>query len=307
MKVNHPVWRLAGLAAIPAIIGAGAAITLQSGLAPNPVLYLRADQGTLLLLVGSALSVIVSLTIVVWLSERRRALISQDAQQRQARERRLKLFQRIRHEISQPLTAAHGALENLEAAPDPVGRRQKIEAGRIALRRASAVVDELRKLADVERRPLDRETIRVNELLEGVVDFAREQHPTAAARLDVSVPRAWPLPTIRGDHDLLFMAVYNVVENALKFTPESGAVDVRATRTPGQVVIEIADNGRGIPSDEVTDVFDDLFRGRDTYGTPGTGIGLALVKTIIERHGGTVGIDSRLGYGTSITLRLAVT
>jgi two-component system OmpR family sensor kinase len=109
---------------------------------------------------------------------------------------------------------------------------------------------------------------------------------------------------VQGDEDLLFLAIYNLLDNAIKFTRPSDSVEVRAFEDREAVVIEVADTGPGIAEEEVPRVWEELYRGEGSGGVPGSGLGLALARAVIERHGGRVGLRSRIGQGTVVTLRL---
>jgi two-component system OmpR family sensor kinase len=111
---------------------------------------------------------------------------------------------------------------------------------------------------------------------------------------------------VEGDQDLLFLAAHNLVDNALKFTQPGDTIEIRAFEDGEQVVIEVADTGPGIPEEEIPHIWDELFRGQGGHGIPGSGLGLALVRAIAERHGGQVTLRSRRGQGTVFTLRLPV-
>ena len=109
---------------------------------------------------------------------------------------------------------------------------------------------------------------------------------------------------MRGDRDLLFLAVYNLLDNALKFTRPGDIIEVRAVENGRTVTVEVADTGPGIPEDELPHVFEELYRGQRARGTEGSGLGLALVRAIAERHRGMVTVRSREGEGTVFTLHL---
>jgi two-component system OmpR family sensor kinase len=115
-----------------------------------------------------------------------------------------------------------------------------------------------------------------------------------------------PFPTITGDRDLLLLAAYNLVENALKFTSAEDSVEVRAMEDGRTIVIEVADSGAGIPPEDLSGIFEELYRGSNARGTEGSGLGLALVNRIATLHGGGVGVRSSQTdpRGTVFTLRL---
>jgi two-component system OmpR family sensor kinase len=145
----------------------------------------------------------------------------------------------------------------------------------------------------------------MGDLLQEVVSLSRDRPEGGSRTLTLALPRApWPLPAVPGEEDLLLLALYNLLDNALKFTPAGGTVEVRAYEDGTNVVVEVADTGPGIPEEEVPHVWEDLYRGEGARGIPGSGLGLALVRAVATRHGGQVALRSRVGQGTVVTLRL---
>jgi two-component system OmpR family sensor kinase len=118
-----------------------------------------------------------------------------------------------------------------------------------------------------------------------------------------------PFPLVTGDRDLLALAVYNLIENALKFTSGEEAVEVRALEDGRAIVVEVADSGPGIPDEELSKIFEELYRGANARGIEGSGLGLALAQRIVELHGGQIMVrSSQTGpRGTVFTIRLPVT
>jgi two-component system OmpR family sensor kinase len=102
--------------------------------------------------------------------------------------------------------------------------------------------------------------------------------------------------------------VYNLVENALKFTSGNEAVEVRVLEDGKAIVVEVADSGPGIPSEELSKIFEELYRGINARGVEGSGLGLALVQRIVELHGGQIQVRSSQDNprGTVFTVRLPV-
>ena len=133
-----------------------------------------------------------------------------------------------------------------------------------------------------------------------------QEEPEAAERsISLSLPQApWPLPDVQGDEDLLLLALLNLLGNAVKFSEPGATVEVRAFEDADMVIIEVADTGPGIPEGEVPFVWQELYRGRGARGIPGSGLGLALVRAITERHGGQVTIRSRVRQGTVVAVKL---
>jgi len=114
----------------------------------------------------------------------------------------------------------------------------------------------------------------------------------------------WPLPPVWGDHDCLVVVFRNLMDNALKFSGEDGRVQVRAWQDGRAAVVEMADTGSGILPEDLPYIFEELYRGNNARHTPGSGLGLASAQRLVTLHGGTIGVDSRPGQGTVITLRL---
>lgn len=294
-------WRWT-LALLPAF--AGGAISLWLNATNRAPLYrVTIDLGTLLFALGIFLSAVISAILYCRTSTARArqetvAAASQD---------RRRFLRRLDHELKNPLTAILAGLANVSIADGAEAQRPAVDSVTAQANRLRALVTELRKLSDLETRELEREPVDMTELLEEVFALAQD-HPRAADRdLTLAVPRApWPLPTVSADRDLLFLAVYNPLDNALKFTQPNDTIELRAAEDDGEVVIEIADTGPGIPEDEIPQVWDELYRGEDARGVPGSGLGLSLVRAIVKRHGGEAGIRSRSGQGTLVTLRLPV-
>jgi two-component system OmpR family sensor kinase len=299
-------WRwLAALA--PLVLGlAYKAITLGEWL-ENPVLFLRGDTGTLALLFGVLLSGVASAFLLQSQRAARRRQADVVAVQTQAAEDRRQFLRRLDHELKNPLTAIQVGLANVASAPSPETGRTALESVRSQALRLSRLAADLRKLADLETRPLDRTSVNMAELLQEVVDVTADRPEAAQREVALTVPQApWPLPDVNGDPDLLFLAVHNLLSNALKFTQPGDRIEVRALEDGAAVVVEVADTGPGIPKKEIPHVWEELYRGEGARGVPGSGLGLALVRAIADRHDGQVALRSREGQGTVFTLRLPI-
>jgi two-component system, OmpR family, sensor kinase len=285
------------------LIGLGLALDLLwqflNGL--SPIIFMRVDAGTLFLL----LAITFSLVWVFGASMRTSAARRGEHALRQARleeaDAHRRFIRRLDHELKNPLTAIRAGLANL---PDS-GDGQVVPSVRAQVDRLAHLSADLRKLADLETQPLEREPVDVGELLNEVVEQVREREERLTRQIRVTVPRApWPLTPVPGDRDLLFLAIHNLVDNALKYSRAGDTIELRAFEDSAAVVIEVADTGAGIPEDELSQVWEELYRGRGARGVPGSGLGLALVRSIVERHGGTAGVRSRAGQGTVFALRL---
>ena len=222
-------------------------------------------------------------------------------------QKRRSFLRRLDHEIKNPLTGLRAALVNLEEAKESEERARAVTNAGRALERLTRLLTDLRKLSDLEERTIERFPVDVPDLLEDVVTAVRILPVCKGREINVLIPKVpSPFPTIVGDRDLLVLAVYNLVENALKFTSEEDSIEVRALEDGWNIVIEVADSGSGISADDLSKIFEELYRGSNARGTEGSGLGLALVNRIASLHHGGVGVRSSQTEprGTVFTLRL---
>ena len=223
------------------------------------------------------------------------------------RDNRRDFMRRLDHEIKNPLTGLRAALVNLKEEQTDEQRQRAVGNANRAVERLIRLLTDLRKLSDLEERAIERIAVDVPELLDDVVTAARVNPAYDGREINLLIPKVpSPFPTITGDRDLLLLAAYNLVENALKFTSEKESVEVRVLEDGRSIVIEVADTGMGIPSDDIAKIFEELYRGSNARGTEGSGLGLALVNRIASLHGGGVGVRSSQTdpRGTVFTLRL---
>ncbi len=293
------------LALVPFALGFAAALLLWAISDGPPIVRLRADLGTWLVLLGGLLSLLALTGVVVWAAAGRRldrALT--EARQAQAEAHR-RFLRQLDHELKNPLTAIRVGLANLAETLPGETRDRTLAGVETQVSRLSKLASDLRKLADLETQPLERAAVNLSELLSEVMTLAKQRPESEGREIALTLPQApWPLPQVPGDRDLLFLAVYNLLDNALKFTRPGDTIEVRAVEDGRVATVEIADTGPGIPEDELSHVFEELYRGQGARGTEGSGLGLALVRAIVERHGGTVTVRSREGEGTVFTLHL---
>jgi two-component system phosphate regulon sensor histidine kinase PhoR len=146
--------------------------------------------------------------------------------------------------------------------------------------------------------------VEVAATLSKVVDFMR---PAAEKRRQVLeyAPNG-NLPGVAGDPDYLERAVSNLVDNAIKYTPEGGRIRVSAKSAGSEVLIEVADSGIGIPPEDVPRVFERFYRVDKSRSREmgGTGLGLSIVKHVVHVHGGSVDVESAVGKGSTFRVRL---
>ncbi len=297
-------WRwLAAL--VPALVGILLALYfyLVFDLKHDHIVYLRGDLGSVTLMIGIILSIL-ALGVAGAVEQVRQ---SRQRAAAEAAEERRRFLRRLDHELKNPLTAIRAGLANLSESPSGEVRREALDSVEAQALRLSRLSADLRKLAELEVRLVERAPVDMPSLLREAFSMAQEQPGADERRLSLSIPQApWPLPNVTGDTDLLLLAVHNLLVNAIKFSRPGDTIELRAFEDGSNVVIEVADTGPGIPEEEQPHVWEELYRGEAGRGVPGSGLGLALVRAIAERHNGKVGLRSRLGQGTVFTLRLPV-
>jgi two-component system, OmpR family, sensor kinase len=296
-------WRPLVPTVIPVLAGAALGVALQLT-EPGIQLYASIAPGLLAGVAGLLATVVLAAVRLT----RQRATMAAEAAEREAMVRaandRLRFLMRLDHELKNPLTAIRAGLANIEqdGAAGPALESVSAQASRI-----TRLLGDLRKLADLETREIESVPVDLPGLLQEVAE-AVAAIPAADERdIQWSVPQApWPLPVIEGDRDLLFIALQNLVANAVKFSAPGDRVEVRSSEDDDWVLVEVADTGIGIPDEEIGEVWQELARGRAARSLPGTGIGLALVRVVVTRHGGRIAIRSRDGQGTVVSIRLPV-
>ena len=267
------------------------------------IVYLRVDLGMLALMGGVVLSGLIAFGIFLLQKQERIRKETAEA----ANEERRRFLRRLDHELKNPLTAIRAGLVNLTDSSDDEAHKAALLSVEAQTLRLSHLSADLRKLAELEVRLVERSAVDTSALLREVFGMAQEQPGANERILNLSIPSApWPLPNIQGDPDLLLLAVHNLIENALKFSKKGNTIELRAFEDGSEIVIEVADTGPGIPKEEQPHVWEELYRGESAQNIPGSGLGLALVRAIAERHNGRVSLRSRLGQGTVFALHLPI-
>ena len=239
--------------------------------------------------------------------EARAALAVQNERLRELDHLKDNLISVVSHELRTPLTSILGYLELLDNDRDELSQRQRHflgVIGRNADRLLNIVVDLLFVAqARAGQMVLDRRPVDLSELVDSAVEVAL---PTANERqIKVTVVQCAGA-VVKGDRQRLAQVLDNLLSNALKFTPRNGAVEVRLSAAGGDVVLEVADTGMGIPAGAQRELFTRFFRTDAAIAAAiqGTGLGLSIVKAIVDGHGGQVGVDSAEGQGATFRVVL---
>ncbi len=215
----------------------------------------------------------------------------------------------VSHELRNPLNAISGWTVILRTGT--ASRETSIHAAEVIERNARALSKIVEDILDVSRIVTGKLHVEPREMeLTPVVGAAVEAlRPAAEAKQIRLAADLVPAGPVWGDPDRLQQVVWNLVSNAVKFTPKGGEVEVRLQRVNSQVEIVVRDDGAGIPGDLLPHVFD-RFRQADSSTTRrhgGLGLGLAIVRHLVELHGGTVAAASDgAGHGSTFTVRLPV-
>jgi signal transduction histidine kinase len=217
------------------------------------------------------------------------------------------LVANVSHELKTPISALRARLENLldgVEAPDPVLIGVMLQQAE----RLSRLVDQLLDLSRLESGdlPLEIEAIDLAPLVEHVVTEVEVARADRHVRVRNLVPG--DLPAVKGDRERIHQVLYNLLDNAFRFTPAGGEVTVRAMRENGSFEVSVDDTGPGIPQEHLPLVFERFYRvdpsrSRDDGGT---GIGLAIARSVVEAHGGRIWAESRVGEGSSFRFVLPV-
>jgi signal transduction histidine kinase len=204
------------------------------------------------------------------------------------------------HELRSPLTALRLQLQLLDRAPDEAARVEARSRLGAAVERAIHLVEQLLALARSEPQDASPGFDTV-DLSAAAAEGISDAHEFALSRhIDLGLD-ATPNLLVRGDQEALRVLVRNLVDNAVRYTPPHGSVQVRSRATPGEAVLEVTDTGPGIAAADRERVFDRFYR-RAAAQESGTGLGLAIVKAIAERHGARVALSEAPGGGLRATL-----
>jgi two-component system, OmpR family, sensor kinase len=290
------------IAFVPLVLCAVIAAVLRISGASQLIVFARADLATLFLLVGLAGSSVLSIASFIHMRSARQQQAALDLAHSVNEIDRRRFLQRLDHELKNPLTAVRAGLANL-GSDGQINQAEVIAGVESQVVRLSRLTADLRKLADLAIRELDRDPIDVGELLQEIAEIARERPEANGRRVLLTLPQIRVL-RITGDRDLLLLALFNLVDNALKYTQAGDTIELRAFEDRRDVVIEVADTGPGIAESDQAHVWEELYRGRSAEGTAGSGIGMALVRAICIRHAGSAELRSEIGEGTVVSVRL---
>jgi signal transduction histidine kinase len=210
----------------------------------------------------------------------------------------------VAHDLRTPMTRWRGLAEMaLQTEPDSAAYREVLAD---CLEESERILTMLQTLMDISEAetgamPLELEPAPLSELLARVENLYRYVAEEKQITLSTTCP---PDLSATIDRNRIQQALANLLDNALKFTPPGGRVEVEAYRQPPYVVVAVRDSGVGIPPDEIPRIWDRLYRGDKSRSARGLGLGLSLVKAVIHAHGGRVEVAGEAGAGSRFTVYL---
>lgn len=271
--------------------------------------FSKSDEHLLQALAGQIATSLERIRLLAEAQQRADELSNTLKQQNELARLRDEFIQNVSHEFRTPLSIVGGYIEILDSGefgplPDDYKQPVSIVAKRVRL--LTKLVDDLTSLLDLEAHKGDFTTLRLGDVLNPM--FADFRTRALAERVELELDIAPSQPFIRGEETLLRKAVDNLVDNAIKFTPPEGHVNIRVSELDGFVLLEVSDTGVGIPAEEQARVFGRFYQvdGSSTRRYGGTGLGLALVKEIVDLHGGEISVRSQQNAGSTFQIKLPV-
>jgi PAS domain S-box-containing protein len=215
----------------------------------------------------------------------------------------------VSHDLRSPLTLMRGYATMLEM----VGELNEQQSGYvrkivIGIESMSRLINNLLDLGRIEAGVgLQLQMLLVEDIVEQVLEAFQVRSKQKGIQLHAQIGEDVP-PLIEADQALLQQALHNLVENAIKYTPEGGEVSIQLRKRGRRILFEIEDTGIGVSEFDKPHLFEKFYRSADRKAKKerGTGLGLAIVKSIVERHGGRVGVESELGEGSCFWFEVPV-
>ncbi|MFC7395379.1 HAMP domain-containing sensor histidine kinase [Scopulibacillus cellulosilyticus] len=227
---------------------------------------------------------------------------------REIEQLRQEFVSNVSHEIQSPLTSISGfaqALKNEELTSE--SRRHYLDIIETESKRLSKLSDNLLKLTSLEseHHPFEASEYRLDQQLRSIILACEPQWIEKNIKMDIDLNEA----TITADKDLLSQVWVNLINNSIKFTPENGTISISLWKKQNQVLVRISDSGIGISQEDAQHIFERFFKADKSRNRVrgGNGLGLSIVKKIVDMHKGTIQVDSELGKGTAFIITLPKT
>jgi signal transduction histidine kinase len=213
------------------------------------------------------------------------------------------------HELRTPLTIINGEVELALNQPDPTGGQHAVlQTIRTETDKLIQIINNLLLLAQsgFDGKKQNWQKVRMDELLWLAIASSKKIYPDSNIEVDhLNLPDNEQMLHVRGNDNLLRLAITNIISNACKYS-KNKLVTVKLAAEQSQLLIDVADEGIGIPEADLKHIFEPFFRASNTYAYEGHGVGLALTFNIIRQHNGTINIQSEVGSGTRVQIILPI-
>jgi signal transduction histidine kinase len=222
----------------------------------------------------------------------------------QTLERRKESLALISHELKSPLARMRIALELIaEKNEDKPETIEMIDGIKTEITESEKLIEQLLVLSRVEMTlPSSiREPFDVTAVAKQASDQVQPLAQTSRMTIQLN---ATPASTVQGDSSQIQRALVNVLENAIKFSPEGSTISLKVEQLQNGIEISVSDSGLGIPEEEREKIFQPFYRGTQNGDKEGSGLGLFIARKIVELHGGTIRAESNAGNGTVIRINL---
>jgi signal transduction histidine kinase len=209
----------------------------------------------------------------------------------------------VAHDLRTPLTRLRGIAETALQSEDPAALREGLADCLEESDRVAGMLSTLMDISEAETGTmrLQLESLNLADLVSQTADLFEDLAEDRGLSLRVERHSdAW----VHADRERLRQVLTNLVDNAVKYTPPGGRIELRTAQDGPDAVVTVADTGIGIAPEELPRIWDRLYRGDKSRSERGLGLGLSLVKAIVQAHGGTATVESRLGQGTTFEIRL---
>ena len=261
---------------------------------PESVLVFRVGVGAGIFSILFVVAVLIQIVLVSrdWGAEQSARTVT-----RERDDSHRQFLRRLDHELKNPLTGLQATLTNLREAESDEEIQQGVENATQAANRLGRILGDLRKLSELEYQMLEHRPVDIEQLVSEMVSAACSLPAHRGRNVKLLVSKVPVLPPVLGDRDMLGLAFYNLIDNALKFTTCDDAIEVRIREDGRSLFIEVADSGAGIPLQEQERIFEDLYRGENAGEIEGSGLGLPLARRIVILHGGEIALRSDPSQG----------
>jgi two-component system, OmpR family, sensor histidine kinase KdpD len=217
------------------------------------------------------------------------------------------LLNSISHDLRTPLVSIIGVLSSLQEEGmvlDDAAKKNLIQVASEEAERLNHLITNLLDMSRIEAGAIRifKQPSDMQEIIGAALEQLGGRSITSSIKTDIPVE----LPLVSVDFGLLAHVMVNVLDNALKYSPQESPIEIRARQVGQQIEIEVADRGIGIPPEDLVRVFDKFYRVQRADNVAGTGLGLSICKGIVEAHGGHISAENRPGGGTVIKLTLPI-